>query len=332
MRLTIGNEHFLCYITIVLYKKNRLEEKRNVDIKKKMFNFAAEKNRVMLIDNLKVIHALGDEVLFVDNLREVNNLASLRMEYNTVTYCRGGRILVEVGTDNQVKVNAGQVLLIPVGKLVQPMLISTDVDASALLISDRMLKSVLGTQINVWNRALYMKEIYVIENAGWLAGIEQYTHNILNNQQSPVLFREIVVSFLRTFMLLICEELLGHEAMSMVEDASSTHDKDLFNRFLQMLSEQQLKRQRVSFYADRLHITPKYLSSVSKKVSGKTPMRWITDSVMEDCYVLLRESDLTIKEISNRLGFPNSSFFGQYFREEAGMTPIAYRKEHKRML
>ena len=72
MRLTIGNEHFLCYITIVLYKKNRLEEKRNVDIKKKMFNFAADKNRVMLIDNLKVVHALGDEVLFVDNLREVN--------------------------------------------------------------------------------------------------------------------------------------------------------------------------------------------------------------------------------------------------------------------
>jgi AraC-like DNA-binding protein len=46
---------------------------------------------------------------------------------------------------------------------------------------------------------------------------------------------------------------------------------------------------------------------------------------------MLRESDMTVKEISNRLGFPNSSFFGQYFREEAGVTPVEYRRNHKRI-
>jgi AraC-like DNA-binding protein len=64
-------------------------------------------------------------------------------------------------------------------------------------------------------------------------------------------------------------------------------------------------------------------------VSGKNPMRWITEYVMQDCYALLKSTDLSIKEISNRLGFPNSSFFGQYFREQAGMTPMEYRTEHK---
>jgi AraC-like DNA-binding protein len=52
---------------------------------------------------------------------------------------------------------------------------------------------------------------------------------------------------------------------------------------------------------------------------------------MQDCYRLLSETDLTVKEISNRLGFPNSSFFGQYFREQAGVTPMEYRIEHKRL-
>jgi AraC-like DNA-binding protein len=90
-----------------------------------------------------------------------------------------------------------------------------------------------------------------------------------------------------------------------------------------------LKRQQVSYYADKLNISPKYLSTVCKKVSGKNPMRWITEYVMQDCYALLKSTDLSIKEISNRLGFPNSSFFGQYFREQAGMTPMEYRTEHK---
>ncbi len=283
------------------------------------------------MDKLNIVQALGDEVLFVDNLRDVKNLPTLRIKYNTITCCRGGRILVEVGGNNQVKVGPGQLLLIPSGKLVQPMLISTDVEAGALLVSDKILKSVLGSQLCIWNKAMYMKEIYVIEEAEWVSGMQAYTNTIFIGNKTPILCREIIVSFLRTMLLLICEELLSHEDMVSTEDVSTSHDKDIFNRFLQILSEQKIKRQRVSFYAQQLNITSKYLSAISKKVSGKTPMRWITESVMQDCYILLRESDLTVKEISNSLGFPNSSFFGQYFREEAGVTPVEYRKEYKQM-
>lgn len=281
------------------------------------------------MEEFNIVHALGDDVLFVDNLRQVNNLPTLRAEYNTIVYCRAGRILVEVGGNNQVKVGPGNLLMIPLGKLVQPMMISTDIDAGALLVSDRMLKSVLGNQINIWNKAMYMKEIYVIEEAGWLMGMQNYISTIFKGDKTFLLSREIMTSFMRTMMLLICEEFLRHDDMTSSDDSSSAHDKEVFNRFLQLLSDQELKRQRVSFYADQLNISSKYLSAISKKVSGKTPMRWITDSVMQDCYHFLRDSDLTVKEISNRLGFPNSSFFGQYFREEAGVTPVEYRKEHK---
>ncbi len=283
------------------------------------------------MDKLNIVHTLGEEVLFIDNLRDVKNLPSLRVKYNTITCCRGGRILIEVGGNNQVKVGAGQLLLIPSGKLVQPMLISTDVEAGALLLSDRILKAVLGSQLCIWNKAMYMKEIYVIKEAGWVQGMQAYTNTIFKDNKTPKLCREIIVSFLRTMVLMICEELLRYDDMETTNDTSSPHDKDLFNRFLQILSEQPQKRQRVSFYAEQLNITSKYLSSVSKKVSGKTPMRWITESVMQDCYMLLGESNMSVKEISNKLGFPNSSFFGQYFREEAGVTPLEYRKEHKLM-
>ena len=282
------------------------------------------------MDNLNITHAIEDEVLFVDSLRNAKDLPSLRATYNTLVHCRGGRILVEVGGKQQVKVYPGQLLLIPAGKLGDPMLVSTDVEASALLVSDRILKSVLGNQINIWNKAMYMKEIYVIECSNWLTGIQDYTRSVFHKEQTPVLLHEIIVSFLRTLLLMVCEELLGHDDMSLVDDSSTIHDKEIFNQFLQLLSKQEQKRKRVSFYANQLNITPKYLSSVAKKVSGKNPMRWITESTMQDCYSLLTETDMSIKEISNKLGFPNSSFFSQYFREQAKVTPLEYRFDHKR--
>ena len=253
----------------------------------------------------------------------------MRKEYNTIIHCRKGRILVEVGGNQQIKVRPGQLLLIPAGKMVQPIMVSTDVDAGVLLVSDKTLKTVLAGQINIWNKAMYMKEIYVVEEAGWVEGIEAYARSLFKATTPPVLFREMMTSFLRTMLLMICEGLIQHKEMTSTDDASTTHDKDLFNRFLQLLAQQEQKRQQVSFYADKLNISPKYLSTVCKKVSGKNPMRWITEYVMQDCYALLKSTDLSIKEISNRLGFPNSSFFGQYFREQAGMTPMEYRTEHK---
>lgn len=282
---------------------------------------------------LEPIQVLGDDVLFINSLRQVQNLSSLRIDYNSIVVCRSGRIMVEVGGNNQIKVQPGQMLLIPAGKLVQPMMISTDIEANALLISDRMLKLLLGSQINIWNKALYMKEIFVIEETDWMRDIQHLSMPILYRYGDMHLSRDILEAYLRMMLLLICEDLLHHDNMSIKdEDVSTGHDKELFNRFLILLSKQQQKKQQVAFYADLLNITPKYLSTVCKRVSDKSPSRWITESVMQDSYMLLKESDLSVKEISNRLGFANSSFFGQYFREEAGMTPLAYRNKIKKVV
>ena len=285
----------------------------------------------MPIPGVGLLQTTEDDVLFLDNIREIANLSKMRKEYNTIIHCQGGRILVEIGGNQQVKIRPGQMLLIPAGKLVQPLMISTDVNASVLLISDKTLKSALGNQLSIWNKAMYMKEIYVVEEAGWVEAMESYARTIFKTGSLPVLFREILSSFLRMMLLMICEELMQHDDMTSLNDASTTHDKEVFNEFLQLLSQQNQKRQRVSYYADKMNISPKYLSSICKKVSGKNPMRWITENAMQDCYSLLKDTDLSVKEISNRLGFPNPSFFGQYFREQAGVTPMEYRIEHKRI-
>ena len=274
--------------------------------------------------------AIEKDVLYLDSLKEVNQLrfdTPVKMEYNAIIHCRKGRVLLEMGGKEQVKVGAGQLLLVPARKLFQPMMVSTDVDAATLLISDRVLKRVLGPQIDIWNRAMYLQENYVIDGQRWADALMFQSRGVYQGEELR-LFNDLVLAFLRVLLLIICEELLHAEHANQTGDTFTDRDKILFHQFLDLLSHEQQKRRQVGYYAEKLNITPKYLSTVCSKASGKSPVHWITDSVMEDCYQLLRTTDLTVKEISNRMGFPNSSFFGQYFREQAGMTPIEYRTKH----
>ena len=78
-------------------------------------------------------------------------------------------------------------------------------------------------------------------------------------------------------------------------------------------------------YASELCISPKYLTVVCKRNSGKTANEWITEQVLEDIRYCLKQTDLNIKQICARLGFPNSSFFGKYVKDHFGMTPMQFR-------
>ena len=81
----------------------------------------------------------------------------------------------------------------------------------------------------------------------------------------------------------------------------------------------------MAFYADKLCLSPKYLSKLIKEVSGKCAPEWIDAYVMLEAKQLLRYSDMAIKEIVYRLHFPNQTVFYKYFKAHSGMTPTEYR-------
>lgn len=83
---------------------------------------------------------------------------------------------------------------------------------------------------------------------------------------------------------------------------------------------------RVSFYADRLHITPQHLSVTVKQVTGRTVSDVIAEVVVMDAKAKLKSTNMTVQEIADSLSFPNVSFFGKYFKRYTGMSPNEYRK------
>ena len=83
---------------------------------------------------------------------------------------------------------------------------------------------------------------------------------------------------------------------------------------------------RVSWYAQQLCITSKYLSETVRTVSRRTPSDWIDSYVTRELRVMLRNSTMSIKQIADELNFANQSFMGKYFKEHVGMSPSQFRK------
>lgn len=108
---------------------------------------------------------------------------------------------------------------------------------------------------------------------------------------------------------------------------SSTSDA-LYARFMDLLFVYRGKERSVAFYASRLCITPKYLSIVVKKASGKTPSEWIHEESVKAIETMLCHTQASIKEIVYELNFPNPSFFGKFFKAQKGMSPKLYRKTY----
>lgn len=101
----------------------------------------------------------------------------------------------------------------------------------------------------------------------------------------------------------------------------------LFKRFRDLIESVYPRPRSVAYYADRLHVTPKYFSTVCKQVGGQKAGDIIAQYVLRDIAYLMNHTRKSIKEIAYELGFSNLSFFGKYVKKHFGMSPKAYREQ-----
>ncbi len=109
-------------------------------------------------------------------------------------------------------------------------------------------------------------------------------------------------------------------------DEMSARSKIVLEDFLLLVRDYHTKERSLSFYADKLYLTPKYLSKLIKSVSGKSAHEWIDSFVILEAKNLLKYSDMSIKSIVYELNFPNQTTFYRFFKTKTGMTPSEYRK------
>lgn len=117
------------------------------------------------------------------------------------------------------------------------------------------------------------------------------------------------------------------ERVSSETERNETRSQQLFDKFMKLLNAYHTKERSLQFYAEKMYLTPKYVSGVIKSYSGKGALDWINEYVMLEAKMMLRYSEMSVQEVAYALNFPTQSAFGKYFKQQTGMSPKQYRVE-----
>ncbi len=102
----------------------------------------------------------------------------------------------------------------------------------------------------------------------------------------------------------------------------------LFNQFCDLLAVHIRKHHNIGFYADKLYMTPKYLSQLIRETTGLTAGHWINEYLLAEAkYLLINRLDLNIQSICFMLGFKEQAAFNRFFTKNTGTSPKKFRQE-----
>lgn len=139
--------------------------------------------------------------------------------------------------------------------------------------------------------------------------------------------REIIGSLLTSLTYLSTDvwKQKIDEARKKTDSQRNARLNQVFERFIALVNEYHCSERGMAFYADKLCLTPKYLSKLIKQASGRSAPDWIDEFVILEAKNLLKYTNMAIKEIVFQLHFPNQSVFYKFFKAHTGMTPSEYR-------
>lgn len=135
---------------------------------------------------------------------------------------------------------------------------------------------------------------------------------------------EVAQCYLQIMQCNVFQQFTKHEQQHQ-ENKPASRKEELFVKFMSVVKKYYTEYRNISFYADKLFVSPKYLSSVVHDVSGNYATDWINQHVILEAKAMLRAEGMSVKDVSNRLNFANQSFFAKYFKKHTGYTPKEYK-------
>jgi len=172
-------------------------------------------------------------------------------------------------------------------------------------------------------------QIFSREESDMLARYFELMH--LNNKEglNNQLKRSIAAS-LAAAMFYQLVEFYHRRIDGIIDKQAESHVSgrrhDYVRDFIKLVHLNYVKERSVSFYADKLFISPKYLSLLVKEATGRSAAKWIDEFVLMEAKNMLRFSGKNIQQVAYALNFPTQSSFGKYFKHLTGMSPTEYQK------
>lgn len=148
-------------------------------------------------------------------------------------------------------------------------------------------------------------------------------------QEGCICLDQLVLLQLKAFFLGFYDYLYRNP-IKRTADNGSPRTRELFNRFMRELENRYRQSRDVSFYAELLNISPKYLNIVTQRITSHTIKTIIDQYVVLQIKQSLTTEEKSIKQLAWEYHFSDLSFFCRYFKQHTGMTPQQFRKRELR--
>ena len=273
-------------------------------------------------ERVQIGYSDGD-IIVLDNIQKLSEIKNTRIPLIAIVICLNGSVRALVDGQDML-LHEKQVAIIPQNVNMSDFIVSPDFNVKGLLLTNRVLQSFLREKMQVWNNMMYVHRMNVLDLDDEDMRFYSHFHEMFRlsiERTKPHPYRaEVIQSLLRALVTGLCGTM-SIDLPASDKITASIH----FQKFLDLLHSEQIKYRTVEAYADELCISPKYLTAICKKQSGKTAIQWIHEQLLENIRYYLKHTDFSIKQICDKLGFPNTSFFGKYVKDHFGMTPVQLR-------
>ena len=268
------------------------------------------------------------DIIVMDKIRDLPENSAYTTEHVLVMICTTGKIQFDY--DGQLTtVHKGELFLGVPGSVVSDYMVSPDFDCKLIAVKPTEVMASRELHTMVINSMLHIKTHPVARLTETDAEDVFAYHDLICRRIRLAEHRYKngeVRSLINAFLL----RMIGiiDSGTEVKETESSVRGEQLVEKFVWMVNEDCGRNRLVEYYADRLNITSKYLSTLVRNILGRTPTDVIKVVTMKEIERRLRYTGDSIKQISQAMNFPNTSFFGKYFKQHSGMTPNSYRKKY----
>ena len=280
------------------------------------------------IQSLGLEQLPSDSIIIGDDLALVNfnnnrpayaTHEPYKLQHAAICICTAGSCSIKVNLQHYDVESPMLVTLMP-GQIVEGIDYSPNFDGITIVLSKRFIDML---NLPGWQQQymmLFNNPVNTIsqETLRNLQIFYTILHKAASDEENP--FRlQVIENLIRVFFY------GGVSKFRKLEGSTASSKNNIVERFMELVQEHYREERLIGFYADKLCITPKYLSKLIKEHTGRSAGEWIDNHVILEARAMLQSSDMTIQQIAASLNFPNQSFFGKYFKRATGLSPKQYR-------
>lgn len=251
-----------------------------------------------------------------------------RFDGMTMCVCAKGHLRIIINLD-EIDVASNSLLFIPPETVFKPIdWQGEELEAYLLFLSNRFVHDI-NIDLNAINTSIFTPSSPVLElDPDKVSLLLRYFDLLHLNAAEQNNYNRYIARALVS--------AAGYQIMAFGEEAAErdnsrhTHSRKLtyVQKFLRLVREYHRSQRAISFYAEKMYISPKYLSLVIKEATGKSAGEWIDQYVIQEAKNLLRYSGKNVQQIAYELNFSNQSSFGKYFKNLTGLSPTAFQNSH----